>query len=171
MKILMVCLGNICRSPLAEGILRKKIEDQNLDWQVDSAGTGGWHVGENPDARAIALAKKYGVDISILRARQIRKKDFQEFDLIFVMDHENYANVISMTSVPEEKNKVEFFLNILKPGSNANVPDPWYDDDLFENVFKMLDEGCDAILKSVVETHNISKTQTASLRTLRLSVK
>ncbi len=151
----MVCLGNICRSPLAEGILRKKIEDQNLDWKVDSAGTGAWHVGQNPDVRAIAIAKKYGVDISKLLARQIRKKDFQEFDFIFVMDKENYGNVVSMSSVPEEKNKVAMLMNIMKKGLNTNVPEPWYDDDLFDDVFKMIDGACERLMKNLEETRSV----------------
>lgn len=146
MKILMVCLGNICRSPLAEGILQNKISRLGLNWQVDSAGTGSWHVGESPDHRSVAIARKYGIDISQQRARQFRSADLQEFDLIFAMDSSNYQNILSLANSSEEEEKVEMIMNLVQPGYNQNVPDPYYDNDGFEQVFRMLDEACDRII-------------------------
>lgn len=102
----MVCLGNICRSPMAEGILRHKISAHNLDWEVDSAGTGGWHIGQPPDHRAQAAMRVHGLDISGLRARQFSKIDFDRFDLILTMDNENYRDVIHMANLPVQKIKL-----------------------------------------------------------------
>ena len=147
MKILMVCLGNICRSPLAEGIMQNKIAQRGLEWSVDSAGTGAWHVGENPDQRSIEVANKYGVDITNQRSRQLSTSDLQEFDLIFAMDSSNYQNILKMASSAEEEQKVEMIMNVVKPGFNQNVPDPYYDNDGFELVFKMLDEACEKVIE------------------------
>ena len=148
MKILMVCLGNICRSPLAEGILKSKINLLGLDWMVDSAGTGSWHVGERPDSRSVAVAKKYGIDITNQRARQFRTSDLQEFDLIFAMDSSNYQNILSHANSRDEEAKVEMIMNVIKPGYNQNVPDPYYDSDGFEQVFQMLDKACEKIIEN-----------------------
>lgn len=135
MKILMVCLGNICRSPLAEGILRSKLSEEFF---IDSAGTGDWHVGKSPDKRSVSIAKKYGIDISTQRARQFNPKDFDEFDLIFVMDESNYEDVISLAKTEIHRSKVKLILGDFK---NKNVPDPYYGgDEGFENVYQMLDE-------------------------------
>lgn len=132
MKILMVCLGNICRSPLAEGILRSKLSEE---FHIDSAGTGDWHVGNCPDKRSISVAKKYGIDISAQRARQFNPKDFDEFDLIYVMEESNFEDVISMAKSEIHKSKVQLILG------DKNVPDPYYGgDEGFENVYKMLEE-------------------------------
>lgn len=138
MKILMVCLGNICRSPLAEGILRSKLDE---GFFVDSAGTGSWHVGQSPDKRSVFVAKKYGLDISLQKARQFRKTDFDEFDLIFVMDESNYADVVSMADLEEHKSKVRLILSELENLENPNVPDPYYGgEDGFEMVYRLLDD-------------------------------
>ena len=147
MKILMVCLGNICRSPLAEGIMENKINQFNLDWQVDSAGTGAWHVGELPDPRSIKVAQKYNIDITNQRARQFRKDDLEEFDLILTMDASNYQNVKRLASSPTQIDKVKMIMNFVSPGMNQPVPDPYYGNDGFENVFEMLDEACDKIIE------------------------
>ena len=147
MKILLVCLGNICRSAMAEGILLDKIKKAKLDIKVDSAGTGCWHAGENPDPRAIATAKKFGVDISKLVARQFTEDDFENFDKIFVMDRSNHRDVLELTDSKEHHNKVDFFLNLVSPGKNLDVPDPWYGGpEGFVYVFKMLDEACEQII-------------------------
>lgn len=149
-KILMVCLGNICRSPLAEGILQSKL-DQNL-YIVDSAGTGDWHVGHEPDKRSIATAQKYGVDISNLRGRQIKQKDFDNFDYIYVMDKSNYENVIQLAPNQEAKNKVKMIMNELHPNQNIEVPDPyWGNMNDFDNVYKMLNEVCEQIAKNIIK--------------------
>jgi len=146
MRILMVCLGNICRSPLAEGILRDKVIRKKLDWKVDSAGTGSWHIGSAPDIRSIAVAKKHGIDINQQRGRQFTAEDFNNFDMIFAMDSENYQNIIRLATSEEDKNKVSLIMNQLDVTRNQSVPDPYWDDDGFEKVFSMLDEACEAFL-------------------------
>ena len=140
MKILMVCLGNICRSPLAHGILKQKAANSRLNWIVESAGTGDWHVGQAPDRRAIAIAKKYGVDISGQRARHFDPKFFNEYDLIFVMDRQNYADVCAQAINEGDLNKVKLFL-----GDDV-VPDPYFDDNLFDPVFQMIDQRCTEVI-------------------------
>jgi len=150
MKILMVCLGNICRSPMAEGILRHKAEKEDLDIEVDSAGMGPWHVGENPDYRANFTARKYGVDISTLIARQFHESDFDRFDKIYVMDRNNFADVVSQARTDEDIKKVDLILNLTKPGSNKPVTDPYYGgDEGFDKVFALLDKACDVLVNSL----------------------
>ena len=152
MKILMVCLGNICRSPMAEGILRKKLIDKKLNQsiEVDSAGTISLHQGEHPDRRAIQIANKHGVDISELRARPFKVNDFDTFDKIIVMDASNYDDVVAMARNEEDKRKVEMLLNFIKPNSNQEVPDPYYGDmEGFDKVFKLIDEACDNFILSL----------------------
>lgn len=142
-RILMVCLGNICRSPMAEGIMRNVAHEEELEIEVDSAGTGGWHVGEPPDERAVRKMQQKGLDISMLRARQFHVSDFEKFDLIFAMDVHNYNDIIRMARNAEEKNKVQMILNKRKPGSNESVPDPYYGGmDGFEHVYQLLKEAC-----------------------------
>lgn len=147
MKILMVCLGNICRSPLAEGILKNKIEEQGLSWEVDSAGTGSWHIDEQPDPRSQHVAGQHGLDISDQRGRQFSTYDYELFDQIYVMDASNYNDVMKLANSEAEKEKVKMILNELNPGSNQSVPDPYWDDDGFEKVYQMLDAACDEIIK------------------------
>lgn len=143
----MVCLGNICRSPLAEGILKSKLpKDQFV---IDSAGTASYHIGSPPDRRAMNIAEKNGLDISSLRGRQFSIDDFERFDYIYVMDESNYNNVMSLARNEEDKNKVRFILNETYPDQNYDVPDPYYGGpEGFENVFKMLDEACNVIAAS-----------------------
>lgn len=145
MKILMVCLGNICRSPLAEGILKAKIGSKGLDWEVDSAGTSAWHIGDPPDPRSIEIARTNGIDISSQKARQFKYQDFETFDLILVMDSSNYNNIKSMAKTDSQVAKVKLILNFSQPGSNRKVPDPYYDDN-FEAVYHLLDMACEALL-------------------------
>ncbi|HTL81702.1 MAG TPA: low molecular weight protein-tyrosine-phosphatase [Bacteroidia bacterium] len=150
-RILMVCLGNICRSPLAEGLLRHKLTEAGMkDVIVDSAGTSGWHAGENPDSRSVANARKHGVDISKLVSRKFTKKDFDAFDRIYVMDTSNYRDVISMTSDDSHKSKTDLLCNVKWPGKNIAVPDPYYSgEDGFEKVFHLLDEVCDELINDL----------------------
>ncbi len=137
-------MGNICRSPLAEGILQSKLSADFFE--IDSAGTAGYHVGELPDKRSIAVARKYGIDITNQRSRKFVVSDFKEFDLIFAMDESNYDNIISMIDDSNDIPKVKLILNELYPSENRNVPDPYYGGDQgFENVYKMLDEACENI--------------------------
>lgn len=140
----MVCLGNICRSPLAEGILKSKLDKNSFF--VDSAGTGGWHSGEHPDKRSVKIAKKYGIDISDQRARQFSVRDFDEFDYIYVMDSSNYKNVMALAPNHEAKNKVKMIMNEHSVDENTDVPDPYYGgENGFEDVYQMLDKACTAI--------------------------
>jgi protein-tyrosine phosphatase len=146
MKILMVCLGNICRSPLAEGILKSKIKQAGLDWHIDSAGIGGWHAGELPDRRSIAVAKKYNIDLTDQRARKIKASDLDEFDWLLAMDGDNYKDILSYAKSENHRSKVAMIMNFAKPKSNEEVPDPYYDG-RFELVYQMLDEACEAFVK------------------------
>jgi protein-tyrosine phosphatase len=150
-KILMVCLGNICRSPLAEGILKSKLP--KTGYIVDSAGTGNWHVGNPPDHRSIAVAKENGLNISELRGRQITEKDFYDFDYIYVMDNQNYQDVIKIAPDTNAKQKVKMILNELFPNENVDVPDPYYGShEGFQKVYQMLDKACDCIVAKAL--HN-----------------
>ena len=145
-KILMVCLGNICRSPLAEGILKSKVD--HTKFQVESAGTGGWHVGSLPDSRSVAVAHQHGLDITDQRGKKFSTYDFEIYDHIFVMDNSNYSDVINLAQSDSEKQKVQLILDEIFPGENVDVPDPYYGGDQgFENVFQMLDEACENIVR------------------------
>jgi protein-tyrosine phosphatase len=151
-KILMVCLGNICRSPLAEGLLTSKLPRDTFF--VDSAGTGNYHVGKQPDKRSIDTAYKNGLDISNQKARQFSTNDFEEFDYIFVMDNDNYKDVIKLAKTEEQKNKVDLILNQLFPKENVDVPDPYYGlQNGFDMVYNMLDETCDILAKKLKDKH------------------
>ncbi len=152
-KILMVCLGNICRSPLAEGLLAAKLpKDKFL---VDSAGTGHWHVGKHPDERSIATAKKNGLDISKQRGKHFTPKHFEEFDYIYVMDGSNYDDVIYSAKNEEDKKKVQLILDELFPGDNVDVPDPYYGlQNGFDMVYEMLDEATDLLAEKLIAKHS-----------------
>jgi len=147
-KVLMVCLGNICRSPLAQGILESKV---NLDKVfVDSAGTAAYHVGNLPDERSIDVARNYGINITNQRARKFTVQDFDEFDYIYAMDISNYQNILMLARAEEDENKVRLILNEIYPSENKSVPDPYYGGNQgFENVYQMLDEACDVISKKL----------------------
>lgn len=150
MKIVMVCLGNICRSPLADGLLRAKVKKEGLNVVVDSAGTAGYHIGEAPDSRMRATAKSYGISIDDLRARQFSSSDFNEFDLIYAMDQSNYNNIIALASSEEDKSKVKLILNESHPNMNLEVPDPYYGGDKgFIEVYELLDEATDVIMNNL----------------------
>lgn len=152
-KVLMVCLGNICRSPLAEGLLASKLPKNKFT--VDSAGTGGYHIGREPDHRSIATAKKNGLDISHQKARKFSTKDFEDFDYIYVMDNSNYDDVVFLAKSDEHKQKVELILNELFPGDNVDVPDPYYGlQNGFDMVYEMLDEATDLLAKKLIEKHS-----------------
>ncbi|UOB17696.1 low molecular weight protein-tyrosine-phosphatase [Abyssalbus ytuae] len=147
-RILMVCLGNICRSPLAEGILKSKVNSLNI--LVDSAGTSNYHIGEPPDRRSVEIANKYGIDIANQRGRQFSVKDFDSFDLIFAMDNSNYKSILRLARNEEDVKKVNLILNLLYPEKNIDVPDPYYGGvQGFENVYKMLNEACEVLLKKL----------------------
>ena len=144
----MVCLGNICRSPLAEGILKHKSKNTNIF--VDSAGTASYHIGKLPDSRSIEIANKYGIDLSNQRARQFSEKDYDNFDKIYAMDTHNYASIISISRNDNDRNKVELILNEINPKSCDSVPDPYYGEgDGFQKVYDMLDKACDIIVSKL----------------------
>ncbi|HZW63015.1 MAG TPA: low molecular weight protein-tyrosine-phosphatase [Flavobacteriaceae bacterium] len=140
----MVCLGNICRSPMAEGILRAKVASEKII--VDSAGTGNYHIGDPPDPRSIKIGEKYGIDISHLRGRQFTVADFDTFDIIYVMDESNYQHVVKLSRSDTDIRKVKFILDEIYPNQNYNVPDPYHGNlHQFDAMYKMLDEACEAI--------------------------
>ena len=151
-KILMVCLGNICRSPLAEGILASKLPKGKFT--VDSAGTGSWHIGRQPDERSIAVAKKNKINISTQKGRQFSVADFDAFDYIYVMDSSNYNDVVELAKTQDHRDKVQMILNDLFPNENVDVPDPYFGlPKGFKIVYNMLDEGCEVISKKLIEKH------------------
>ena len=151
-RILMVCLGNICRSPLAEGLLMSKLPKDNFI--VESAGTGNWHIGKQPDERSIAVARKYGLDISQQRGKHFTSADFDAYDYIYVMDNTNYTDVLAVAKNDAQKRKVNMILNELFPDENVDVPDPYYGSQFgFESVYKMLDETCEIIAEKLIAKH------------------
>jgi protein-tyrosine phosphatase len=150
MRILMICLGNICRSPLAEGIMAYHAQNAGLNWEVDSAGTGGWHIGEQPHPLSQKVATMNGIDISKQESRVFLEEDMHHFDKIFVMDRTNYNSVKSMSGASWNPDKVDLLLNLTEPGANQEVPDPWSEDEeKYHAVFSMIDQAC----KSFVDRH------------------
>ena len=147
MKVLMVCLGNICRSPIAEGVLRKKAIDAGLNWEIDSAGTNGFHNGERPHMLSQKVSVSNGVDISNQISRQLKIGDFEYFDKIYAMADDVIRDMKSIAGASFDNNKVSLLLNESHPGTNNNVPDPWYGaEDGYIEVYNMIDEACAAIV-------------------------
>ena len=150
-KILMVCLGNICRSPLAEGILASKLPKD--DFLVDSAGTGNWHVGNPPDKRSIQVAKNHHVAIHHQKARQFKVADFDTFDYIFVMDLQNYQEVVKLAPSPTHAEKVTLLLDVLFPNEKVEVPDPYYGSERdFEQVYQLLNNACKVLAEILMQS-------------------
>ena len=147
MNVLMVCLGNICRSPLAHGILESKAPK---DWYIDSAGTSGWHEGERPDTRSIITAKGRGLNIDQQRSRPFLAEDFERFDVIFAMDSSNYTNITRLAPDEASKAKVRLIMNEAYPGENRQVPDPYTGGQRgFEDVYDMLELAIDKFLEQL----------------------
>ncbi len=145
MKILMVCLGNICRSPLAEGILQKMVDEKNLDWKVDSAGTNGYHNGETPHKYSQKVALQNGIDISNQISRKITKNDIEEFDLIFAMAKDVMDDIKQIAGNKFGNKKITLFLD------NEDVPDPWYGgEDGFYEVYKIIENRCRVLLEKKI---------------------
>lgn len=143
----MVCLGNICRSPLAEGVVRQLIAKENLDWEVASAGTGDWHVGQPADRRSIAVARHHGYDISAQRARLFQQRHFEEFDHILVMDKSNLRNVLNLALTEEQRQKVALFLK-----DGQEVTDPYFDDKLFNPVFLTIEDRAKELIVELIHS-------------------
>lgn len=148
MKILMVCLGNICRSPLAEGILKQKAAAAGLDWEIDSAGTNGYHVGEAPHPLSQKVARQHGIDISSQRARNLVPGDYLEFDQIYAMAAEVIYDMKRITGRSFDASKTDLLMNVLYPGKNIDIPDPWSGPESgYIKVFGMIDAACEEIIK------------------------
>ena len=148
---MMVCLGNICRSPLAEGILQSKVDARGLDWEVASSGTSGYHVGQLPDARSMEIANRHGVDISHQRAQLFLRMHLVEYDFILAMDTQNFEDILSMCQTRQERDKVQLMMDYGDDLAVKNVPDPYYGgDDGFLDVYDMLDEVTEAFMRHIV---------------------
>ena len=164
-SVLFVCLGNICRSPLAEGVFRHLVEREGLGQsiRVDSAGTGSWHVGDPPDRRSIKVAADYGIDLTILRGRQLTRSDFTTFDLIIGMDRSNVATILSRA--PEgERHRVRLFADVTA-GGEWDVPDPYYGTmDDFAAVYQMVSDGCMSLLGKLKSSDASLSGNTSSVR-------
>ena len=148
MKILMVCLGNICRSPLAEGILKDKIKKAGLNWEVDSAGTNGFHVGEPPHPLSQRIAKIKGIDISCQKCRRFEMDDFDRFDKIYAMSADVIKEMKWIGKNKYDGSIVELLLNESYPGRNRDVPDPWFGTEAgYHKAYELIDEACEAVIR------------------------
>ncbi len=157
-NILMVCLGNICRSPVAEGIMQSKLDQYNLNITVDSAGTSNYHIGENPDVRSTKNALKNGIDISKLISRQFKADDFGRFDIIYVMDEQNKIDVLSLARNENDKSKVKLMLSELPNSSHKSVPDPYFGgEEGFQLVFDLLSQACENVALKLAHQVNLQK--------------
>lgn len=148
MRVLMVCLGNICRSPMAEGLLRHKAEAAGLPWVVESAGTESYHIGEAPHKLSIKVCKEHGVGIGNQRARKFTAEHLAQYDKIYAMADDVYKEMKQIAGKDADMGNVDLFLNELKPGTNLSVPDPWYGgEEDFKRAYKLIDATCDAIIE------------------------
>jgi len=149
MRILIVCLGNICRSPIAEGVLRHKVKQYGLDWIVESAGTESYHIGEAPHRFSQKICLAHGIDISSLRAAKFTKDDFGRYDIIYAMAGDVYNEIQRIGGRDADMNKVDYFLNELNKNSNGSVPDPWYGpEEGYKQVYEMIEKTCNAIIEN-----------------------
>jgi len=154
MKILMVCLGNICRSPMAEGIMKARIAENGLSWKVASAGTEGYHAGEGADNRAVRTAQRNGIDISHHIARRMLQRDFTDYDIIYAMAVDVRQEILLMPGRNNTLSKVRLFMDELNPGKNLSVPDPWYgSEEGFQPVFELIEKVCDEIIRKAKTGH------------------
>jgi protein-tyrosine phosphatase len=154
MKLMMVCLGNICRSPLAEGILQHKAFTAGLNWSIESAGTNSYHTGEPPHPLSQKVAREHGIDISRQRARRFRPEDFTIYDRIYALAEDVREEMKRIAGKKYEDSKVELLMNELYPGKNMNVPDPWYGPESgYHQVYQLIDQACDAIILKYAGMH------------------
>lgn len=150
MKALMICLGNICRSPMAEGVVRHLAKEKGIDIQLDSCGTNGFHDGESADRRAILNLKDKGIDISDIRSRKFRTDDFAKFDILFTMDLSNRDTILSLAKTENDRKKVKLFLNEAYPAKDLPVPDPYFGgDEGFESVYQLINKAASAFLNKI----------------------
>ena len=160
MKILMVCLGNICRSPLAEGILKQKIKEAGLNWTVDSAGTNGFHVGEAPHKLSQKVAQLNGIDISRQVARKFSVADLSKYDIIYAMANDVMHEIKKISGPAMNEANTKLFLEELYPGKKMDVPDPWYgDEDGYHEVFELINKNCDALIENIIVTNKQTQQQ------------
>ena len=153
MKILMLCLGNICRSPIAEGILKYKIEKAGLSWQVDSAGTNGFHIGEAPHRLSQKVSLQNGIDISNQKSRQFMPDDFNKFDKIYAMANDVIVEMKYLSKDKFDSSKVDLLMNEFKPGANLDIPDPWYGPEAgYHQVYDLIDKACEALIENYSRT-------------------
>ena len=151
MKIMMVCLGNICRSPLAEGILQDKINKRGLEWQVASSGTAGYHVGQLPDTRSMDVSRKHGIDISDQRSQKFQPVNLEEYDFILAMDVNNFEDILSLCTTEKQRQKVQLIMDYGDDPNINEVPDPYYGgENGFANVYEMLDEATEGFLQTMI---------------------
>ena len=147
MRILMVCLGNICRSPIAEGVMRHKIKQHNLDWTVASAGTESHHIGSAPHRFSQKICDTNGIDISDQVAKKFKASDFDCYDKIYAMAADVYEEIVHIAGHTVDYNKLEYFLNELENDCNGSVPDPWYGtEEGYEPVYQLIERTCEAII-------------------------
>lgn len=152
MKVLFLCHANMCRSPLAEGLLKHILKLNNIDAEVDSAGFEAYYINESPDDRAIMKAKEHGIDISKKRVRLFTKEDFDLFDRIYVMDTLAYRNALYFARDERDRAKVDFLMNVIKPGRNESIPNPFYrSDNVPDETFELLQEACTRIAEEIVK--------------------
>jgi len=154
-SVVFVCLGNICRSPTAEGVFRAQVAERGLDKfiHIDSSGTSDWHIGQPPDSRASAEASKRGFDISMLRARQATSSDFSKFDFVIAMDNENYTN-LSMLANPEQQARLHLFLDFANNVNESEVPDPYFGSTGgFPHVLDLIENASDGLLDHIVSKY------------------
>ena len=152
MKILMVCLGNICRSPIAHGVMQHLITKNKLPWSVESNGTNGLHTGEAPHKFSIKVCKQHGIDISKQVSQEFKVADFEHYDVIYVMANDVYNDVLKVATSTQQMQKVKLFLNELYPNQNRDVTDPWYGgEDGFTEVYTIINDGCDKIISTVLK--------------------
>ena len=148
----MVCLGNICRSPIAEGVLKEKAKKAGLNWEVDSAGTNGYHIGEPPHRLSQKVAKKMGIDISAQQCRNFSKHDFDDFDKIYAMSADIMEEIQVLGKDKYDASKVDLLLNACYPGQNIDVPDPWFGTEAgYHKVYEMIELACETIVQSALK--------------------
>jgi protein-tyrosine phosphatase len=148
MKILMVCLGNICRSPIAQGVLEKMVQEHGLDWEIDSAGTNGFHNGEHPHPHSVSVCAKHGIDISKQISRKITREDLDKYDHIFCMAQEVVVEMEGMFGSAIHQKPIRLLMDVVNPGKGEDVPDPWYGPASgYQPVYDQIHRGCMAFIQ------------------------